>query len=724
MGKANLSLCPINFARPWKPQLHKIATAAFVSLVALAAGAEAQQRPVRAPTNAEARTYAGLIAMTDARELSLPLVDSALSATWAPLRAAASLSVGQVGAAGKPGAARLRSLLNDPDPTVASNAAYALGLLVDTASVPALATAMKGRNAVAREAAWALGEIGAPARAALIAELAVPGQDEARTIQLLLAAAKLRPVPVAEIRPYLRMTPPSILWAASYAIARPRAPAGVRDLISLATNPTFVGVSGDEARSGVTAPKAVTPGSAGTAEVYVYPPTGRQRARAEIARGLALAAAGDSLGNAAVAVLLRLAADPHPHVRINAVRSLATYGVRGRDAVVVATRDVDANVRVASAQSLATVLDSTSTVWTDLWQRDTSLMYRSSVLASAVRVGASLPELSSWVAHRDWRYRFAAAGAISGSTKNEIVARGGRDMLRDADPRVRAAAFGMLSGNDTAAPPASIHAAIAEGLRDPDFTVREIVLGILGRHAKASDVALALDAYARAQSDALNDARIAAIGYVASAWRRDSAAFTPDVISRIRSLAVPADPQVRAAARNASVFSAWPERKGNVKPLRWYQNLVSSHVVPALRGATQRATIRTTRGDIVLELFGADAPITVWNFMNLARTGYYRGSFFHRVVPNFVAQDGDPRGTGSGGPGYAIRDEMNPRRYDRGALGMALSGPDTGGSQYFIAHSPQPHLDGHYTVFGRVLRGYDALDALVQGDRILSVVTR
>ena len=134
--------------------------------------------------------------------------------------------------------------------------------------------------------------------------------------------------------------------------------------------------------------------------------------------------------------------------------------------------------------------------------------------------------------------------------------------------------------------------------------------------------------------------------------------------------------------------------------------------------------MKTRRGELVLELFGADAPITVWNFMNLARTGYYRGTGFHRVVPNFVAQDGDPRDDGNGGPGYAIRDEMNPRRYERGAVGMALSGPDTGGSQYFITHSPQPHLDGNYTVFGRVLSGFATLDAIVQGDRITSIVAR
>jgi cyclophilin family peptidyl-prolyl cis-trans isomerase len=91
------------------------------------------------------------------------------------------------------------------------------------------------------------------------------------------------------------------------------------------------------------------------------------------------------------------------------------------------------------------------------------------------------------------------------------------------------------------------------------------------------------------------------------------------------------------------------------------------------------------------------------------------------VVPGFVAQDGDPRGDGNGGPGYAIRDELNRRRYARGAVGMALSGPDTGGSQYFLTLSPQPHLDGHYTVFARVVGGLEVMDALVQGDRIIEV---
>jgi cyclophilin family peptidyl-prolyl cis-trans isomerase len=123
-----------------------------------------------------------------------------------------------------------------------------------------------------------------------------------------------------------------------------------------------------------------------------------------------------------------------------------------------------------------------------------------------------------------------------------------------------------------------------------------------------------------------------------------------------------------------------------------------------------------------VELYPHDAPLTVDQFTRLVARRFFDGSRWHRVVPNFVIQDGDPRGDGNGGPGSTIRDEVNRRRYDRGAVGVALSGPDTGGSQFFITHSPQPHLDGTYTVFGQVVEGYDVLDLVAQGDRIVRIV--
>jgi cyclophilin family peptidyl-prolyl cis-trans isomerase len=130
------------------------------------------------------------------------------------------------------------------------------------------------------------------------------------------------------------------------------------------------------------------------------------------------------------------------------------------------------------------------------------------------------------------------------------------------------------------------------------------------------------------------------------------------------------------------------------------------------------AKIETDKGAFTIELLPEAAPLTVDNFVELARRRYFNGVAFHRVVPNFVIQGGDPRGDGNGGPGYQIRCEINTVAYDRGAVGMALSGKDTGGSQWFVTHSPQPHLDGGYTVFGRVTSGIEVVDRIVRGDRI------
>ena len=128
--------------------------------------------------------------------------------------------------------------------------------------------------------------------------------------------------------------------------------------------------------------------------------------------------------------------------------------------------------------------------------------------------------------------------------------------------------------------------------------------------------------------------------------------------------------------------------------------------------------LETDRGLIQIEMAILDAPLTVENFLTLARKGYFNGLSVHRVVPDFVVQDGDPRGDGSGGPGYTIRDELNERPFLRGTVGMALSWKDTGGSQFFITHSPQPHLDARYTAFGRVVNGMEVVDRIQQGDLI------
>jgi len=136
------------------------------------------------------------------------------------------------------------------------------------------------------------------------------------------------------------------------------------------------------------------------------------------------------------------------------------------------------------------------------------------------------------------------------------------------------------------------------------------------------------------------------------------------------------------------------------------------------------AVIETSKGNIELELYPQHAPNTVNNFVFLARKGFYDGVSFHRVISNFMIQGGDPTGTGRGGPGYSFADEFgnNPLRHERGVISMANAGPNTNGSQFFITHDPQPHLDGRHTVFGKVTSGQEAVDAIEQNDQMIKVV--
>ena len=135
---------------------------------------------------------------------------------------------------------------------------------------------------------------------------------------------------------------------------------------------------------------------------------------------------------------------------------------------------------------------------------------------------------------------------------------------------------------------------------------------------------------------------------------------------------------------------------------------------------TYTATFDTSRGKIVCDLFAKEAPSTVNNFVFLARDGFYNGTKFHRVIPDFMIQGGDPTGTGSGGPGYKFADEVkgNPHKHQRGSLSMANAGPNTNGSQFFITHVVTDWLDGKHTVFGQVKSGQEVVDKIKQGDTI------
>lgn len=685
------------------PVLAALAAAGCAS--ASSTGVSRTNRPVATQlSDADVALLAGLLEASDTRRADTGAVDNALGSPNPFVRAYAARTIGQIGITSRAGV--LRALAADVDSTMAADAAFALGQLRDTSATSVLVAALSRSSGVSAAAAWSLGELGDAGRAAIEAVLR-SGRPAASLAYVLQASAKLRPVPAQLIIPYLVSGDVGIQRSAAYALTRSQVPSSTRALIALERRPTSSGRN----RESVSSDAAV-------------------ELRSYVARGLGRTLAGDSLATDALVALRRLVDDSHAHVRINAIRSLATYGAAARAELVRHTRDTDANARVAVAQSLGGALTGAAGDWSGVWAADTGFTYRRALLASAVRAGVRMQALDpanaqSWQRHADWHFRAAAAEA-AGAGRLEDVDAIAAPLLRDADPRVRNAAFASAlrwSDSSAAATRPYARAALPALLSDEDLFVRAGILDALRSHARADDAAVAMAAWRRAAGDSENDARLAALRVIASAWTADSASFGA-LRDSLRTLPPPADPIERAAVRNVGPLRHWPHDGVAARPHAWYAEQVQLFLATSRAGRPTRAVISTDRGSIQLVLFGSDAPLTVANFVGLARRKYYDGLAFHRVVPNFVAQDGDPRGDGSGGPGYAIRDELNRRWYDRGALGMALSGPDTGGSQYFLAHSPQPHLDGHYTVFGHVTGGLDVLDALVQGDRILRITVQ
>lgn len=209
----------------------------------------------------------------------------------------------------------------------------------------------------------------------------------------------------------------------------------------------------------------------------------------------------------------------------------------------------------------------------------------------------------------------------------------------------------------------------------------------------------------------------------------------PEVITAILHLAGKIDaPETKRLLDRCTRSSNWVAAKTAMKELnvpagdeRW--NAITKRSVPkhtdydwalldSLQAKPPRVEIVTKRGSFVVELFPFDAPFTSILFTRLVRSEFYKNLTFHRVVPNFVVQGGDPSGTGWGGPGFSIRTEVSPLRFDRGMVGVASAGKDTEGCQFFITHSPQPHLDGRYTIFARVVEGMDIVDQIQIGDEI------
>ncbi|MBF8299780.1 MAG: ppiB 2, partial [Acidobacteria bacterium] len=348
---------------------------------------------------------------------------------------------------------------------------------------------------------------------------------------------------------------------------------------------------------------------------------------------------------------------------------------------------------------------------------DSSPAIRGAAIRTIARVDPDtfLTAMSGLDPDRDWTVRAAEAAALATLPPTRAQARL-RILLQDRDLRVVSAVLAALAASK--APGAE--ATLIERLKADDFVIRAAAASGLGELKAAASVPALVEAYRAAVADSTYVARAAILAAVAQIDPSSARPLLEDALRdrewavRVRAAGLLRDSRPATGVAEAAIR---PAVAGRPLDDQEWQTLVSPRFSP-------HAYIETDRGVIEVELAILDAPLTVANFMALARKGFFDGVAIHRVVPDFVVQQGDPRGDGEGGPGYTIRDEINTRPYLRGTVGMALDWEDTGGSQFFITHSPQPHLDGRYTVLGHVVDGMDVVDRLVPWDVIRRVGIR
>lgn len=434
-----------------------------------------------------------------------------------------------------------------------------------------------------------------------------------------------------------------------------------------------------------------------------------QLSRAFAARGLG--ALKEAKAASAFLTIAESAAEPLA-VRIQAVRGLALLGdARGGDVLrrLITSPQVNQNLQLEAIVALGQLrqpaavdllIDLVSAQWPSV---------RAAALQALAKTDADtfVSAISGLDPDAHWSVRAALATALGGLEKEraEVPL---TNLLRDGDQRVIPSAIDALAkvGATSAIPE------ILARLKADDQVVRAAAARAVAT-LKAPGAAAALtEALALAQRDGLYVARTATLDALVAV---DAAAARPLLTAALTdrdwAVRLHAAEHLRKLDPAADVSAMRPAPAPIAPELAAVDTFVSPQYSPS-------AYIDTSRGTIQFELAVLDAPRTVANFIALAKKNYFRGVQLHRVVPDFVVQDGDPRGDGEGGPGYTIRDEINQRPYLRGTVGMALDWADTGGSQFFITHSPQPHLDGRYTVFGQVISGMDVVDRLQQWDTI------
>jgi cyclophilin family peptidyl-prolyl cis-trans isomerase/HEAT repeat protein len=580
------------------------------------------------------------------------------------VRQMAAFALGLIGDSA--GADTLVTALSDADPRVQGRAAEGLGLLNDKASAVQIAAMM-----AVYTKAGVLGGIGPD-------DLEYPKPPEVEAVRLgMYALVRLSAYDeLASVLLDPGGQPISRWWPVAYAFRRVNDPRAGSVLLSLVRGEGVI-------------------------------------TRAFAARGL-----GSAKERRALAPLVDIASNEQEaiSVRIEAVRSLAELG--GGEAVEPLVKIADApkadpNLRLEAIGALGQLGASSAVnlLLDQLTERWPSL--RSAALVALARIDPDtlLSAISGLEPDPHWSVRGALAAAL-GTLPRERAEPRLTEMLADEDQRVIPSVLAALVS--IGSPLAD--SALVERLHADDHVVRQAAAAGLQRLKSPRAVAALTGAYERAEGDSTYVARAAILTSVVELDRDAArpllqrALADRDWALRVRAAALlhTIDPETNLAALIRPAPAIGPPELNELGPM------ISPTVSPM-------AYIDTVKGMIQIELAVLDAPRTVANFVSLARRNSLAGTSFHRVVANFVAQDGDPRGDGEGGPGYTIRDEINQRPYLRGTVGMALDWEDTGGSQFFITHAPQPHLDGRYTVFGHVVAGMDVVDRLQQWDEIRSV---
>lgn len=651
-----------------------------------------------AQNEAGVAVLAQVLANEDARTFNEALFRRALADPDSSIRREAARALGRLrDPAGIP---LLAPILLDPDSTVQATVIFALGLIGDSSAVPALVTRSHTPPALsfpsALELISALARIGGGEAAGFVASV-LNGDiwADRSDAKYLAQRAALESWRLGSLAPGSSLisrvldTDEDMRIAAVYSLGRLRVKAAASRLVE----------------------------AAGDKSVPV---------RATAVRALSKSYA-DSAGlspSTVADVLARSTRDVDAGVRIQALRSLATFkDPTQSDRIAPLLDDPMPNVQVEAATSLGALGGpAAATALTRILASGKGFARRREALISLARVdtAAFATKVGPWASGTDWRERAAAAEGWAW-----VRPAAAAPFLKDNDPRVVAAALQAWSDR-AKGPDPELLSACRQMVTHRDAAVRSLAADGIARGPVAGDLPLLIEAFKASGRDSFPEAAVSALNGIVAFAHAAPDGGKETLRNTLGQLPPPSDYVVRRWAEDN-----WPEaaaRWGPSSPiatgrtLEDYRDIVRRFQVGF--DSTRYPTIYidvVDLGTVEVQLFGPDAPLTVANFLRLADRHFFDGQRFHRVVPNFVVQAGDPRGDGWGGPGTTIRDEINQRRYGAYYLGMALSGPDTGGSQWFITLSPQPHLDGMYTIFGKVTDGAPVLLRITQGDAIRSI---